>query len=95
MEKRFANVQIFVRLIPEIVRQNTQTNCFQSVDAVWSNVVFFGEYARECTTVLDRSNGTERHEIARNAPPPVRFSHNICFSQLLIIRIAVWIEAAA
>jgi hypothetical protein len=54
----------------------TQTGLFASVDAVWSKVVFFGEYAREHTTVCDRGGAAERHEIARNAPPPVVFLHD-------------------
>ena len=34
---------------------------------------FAYEQLRECTTVHDRSSAVARHEIARNAPPPVVF----------------------
>ncbi|MBQ7396890.1 MAG: hypothetical protein IJW08_10165, partial [Lentisphaeria bacterium] len=34
---------------------------------------FAYEQLRECTTVHDRSSAVARHEIVRNAPPPVVF----------------------
>ncbi|MBQ7396688.1 MAG: hypothetical protein IJW08_11660 [Lentisphaeria bacterium] len=37
---------------------------------------FAPEQLRECTTVHDRSSTEARHEIARNAPPPVLFLYN-------------------
>ena len=55
------------------VRGKYANGKFASVDAVRGNIAFCGEYARECTFVHDRSNGTARHEIARNAPPRVIF----------------------
>ncbi len=56
--------------------QIRKTLCLQSVDAVRIKVVFCGEYARECTTVHDRSNAAAGHEIERNEPPTVIFLHN-------------------
>ena len=43
---------------------------------------FAYEQLRECTTVHDRSSGVARHEIARNAPPPVVF---LLYLTLLLI----------
>ena len=42
---------------------------------------FAYEQLRECTTVHDRSSAVARHEIARNAPPPVFFLHHECGNQ--------------
>ena len=54
--------------------QPRNPSCLQSADALRGKVAFCGEYAREHTTVCDRSNAAARHEIARKASTAGRSS---------------------